>query len=240
MALPGTGTVVNAIAIAVGSTIGWRLGHRLPARVAEIVLQVLGPITIVLGVQMALTAQTAAQSVTVLIALVLGAMLGEWINIEFWLEQLGHKLEAAVSRWFGPSPITKAFVTASILFVVGPMTILGSIQDGLAGDPSLLLIKSALDGIASIAFTASMGIGTAFSILSVVVYQGVLTLLAQHLGSFMSEDVIAALTATGGILVMCVGINLLDLKRLRVGNFLPALFLVVAIVAIFPVWDLRF
>ncbi|MDX2272354.1 MAG: DUF554 domain-containing protein [Cyanobacteriota bacterium] len=239
MALPGTGTLVNTAAIALGTIIGWTLGNRLPRRVSEIVLQVLGPVTLVLGIQMALTAQTAAQSVTVLVALVVGAATGEAINIEFWLEQLGKRLETWVSRRFGPSPITQAFVTTSILYVVGPMTILGSIQDGL-GDPSLLLIKSALDGVASIAFTTSLGWGTAFSMISVLVYQGILTLLARQLTEVFQPDVIAALTATGGILVMGVGINLLDIKQLRVGNFLPALLLVVILVSCFPLWDLTF
>lgn len=237
MAFPGFGTVVNAATIGVGSGVGLLLGHRLPARVSEVVLQVMGPLVIVIGIQMALTAETAAQSIVVLIALVSGAISGELVNIEYGVEQIGRRLEAWVTARFGPSPVTKAFMTTSILYVVGPMAILGSFQDGIQQDPSLLLIKSALDGLASIAFTASLGIGVLFSMGPVVVYQGILTLLGRWIADWLTEDMIAALTATGGILVMSVGINLLNLVPLRVGNFLPALLIVVVLVGLLPVWN---
>ncbi|GAB4217772.1 MAG: DUF554 domain-containing protein [Synechococcales cyanobacterium] len=235
MALPGTGTLVNALTIALGSGLGCWVGSRLPARSTETVLQVLGCLTVVIGVQMALTAESAAQSVTVLIALVLGALVGEWINIEGWLERLGQALEQRGRRWLGDSPITQAFVTTSILFVVGPMALLGSIQDGL-GDPSLLLIKAALDGIASIALTTSLGVGTIFSIGPVLLYQGGLVALAGLVKGMVQPAMVEALTATGGIMVMAVGINLLQIKQLRVGNFLPALFWIVGFVSVSPVW----
>ncbi len=239
MALPGTGTLVNTLAIVVGSAIGWGLGRRLPERIGQTLLQAMGSLVLVLGIQMALTLSSAAQAVTVLIALVLGAVLGEWIDIEAAFERLGQALEKQVSRWLGPSPITQAFVTASILFVVGPMTLLGSIQDGL-GDPSLLLVKAALDGIATVAFTASLGWGTLFSAVPVLLFQGGVVLLARQLQPLLRPEMIAALEATGGILILGIGINLLGLARLRVGNLLPALLIVELLVGFSPVWNLNF
>ncbi|MEN9204545.1 MAG: DUF554 domain-containing protein [Thermostichales cyanobacterium SZTDM-1c_bins_54] len=236
MAVPGFGTLVNVLTITAGTGLGWLLGNRLPKRSSETILQVLGCLTIVLGIQMALKANSAAQTVTVLISLVLGAILGEWMDLEQWLERWGQALEAWGKDWLGDSPITQAFVTTSILFVVGPMALLGSIQDGL-GDPSLLLIKSGLDGIAAIAFTASLGPGTLFSTLPVLLYQGGLALLAGSLRTLLKPDVVEALTATGGILVMGVGINLLNLKKLRVSNFVPALFWACLLVSLFPLWQ---
>lgn len=171
MAPPGTGTLVNALAILVGSGLGWGMGSRLPERMSQTLLQAMGALVLVLGIQMALTLSSAAQTLTVLVALVSGAVLGEWIDIEAAFERVGQALEKQVSRRLGPSPITRAFVATSILFVVGPMTLLGSIRDGL-GDPSLLLVKAALDGIATLAFAASLGWGTLFSALPVLLVQG--------------------------------------------------------------------
>jgi uncharacterized membrane protein YqgA involved in biofilm formation len=239
MAPPGTGTLVNTLAIVVGSGLGWGVGSRLPERIGQTLLQAMGSLVLVLGIQMALTLSSAAQAVTVLIALVLGAVLGEWINIEAAFERVGQALEKQVSRWLGPSPMTQAFVTTSILFVVGPMTLLGSIQDGL-GDPSLLLVKAALDGIATLAFTASLGWGTLFSAVPVLLVQGGVALLARQLQPLLRPEMIAALEATGGILILGIGINLLGLTRLRVGNLLPALLIVELLVGFFPVWDLNF
>ncbi len=239
MAPPGTGTLVNALAILVGSGLGWGMGSRLPERMSQTLLQAMGSLVLVLGIQMALTLSSAAQTVTVLVALVSGAVLGEWIDIEAAFERVGQALEKQVSRRLGPSPITRAFVATSILFVVGPMTLLGSIQDGL-GDPSLLLVKSALDGIATLAFAASLGWGTLFSALPVLLVQGGVALLARQLQPLLRPDLIAALEATGGILILGIGLNLLGLARLRVANLLPALLIVELLVGFFPVWDLRF
>ncbi|MFT0814454.1 DUF554 domain-containing protein [Synechococcus sp. OH20] len=239
MAPPGTGTLVNALAILVGSGLGWGMGSRLPERMSQTLLQAMGALVLVLGIQMALTLSSAAQTLTVLVALVSGAVLGEWIDIEAAFERVGQALEKQVSRRLGPSPITRAFVAASILFVVGPMTLLGSIRDGL-GDPSLLLVKAALDGIATLAFAASLGWGTLFSALPVLLVQGGVALLARQLQPLLRPDLMAALEATGGILILSIGLNLLGLARLRVANLLPALLIVELLVGFFPVWDLRF
>lgn len=237
MALAGTGTLVNGVAIATGSALGMALGQRLPQRLNESLLQAIGLVTIVVGIQMGLTAHTALQAVVVLLAMAIGVGVGEMLNIERGLMLVGHAIETQAKQFLGPSRITRAFVTSSIVFLVGPMAILGSIQDGL-GDPSLLLIKSGLDGVASIAFTASLGVGTLFSLLPVVIYQGCLTLLAAQLEGVMTDAVVEALTAVGGLLVLGVGLNLLEIVRLRLGNFLPALPLAAAIAAWLPLWTM--
>ncbi|MEM6446376.1 MAG: DUF554 domain-containing protein [Cyanobacteria bacterium P01_D01_bin.123] len=239
MALAGTGTLVNIVAISIGSGLGSLVGQRLPSRLNESLLRAIGLVTVVVGIQMGLTAQTALQSVVVLLAMAIGVSIGEAIDIERGLMWLGHTLEIQAKQWLGPSRITRAFVTSSIVFLVGPMAILGSIQDGL-GDPSLLLIKSGLDGVASIAFTASLGIGTFFSLLPVAIYQGILTLLASQLQGVMTDAVVEALTAVGGLLVLAVGLNLLEIARLRLGNFLPALPLAAALTAWLPLWTTEF
>ncbi len=237
MAPPGTGTLVNALAILVGSGLGWTAGRRLPERIGQTLLQAMGSLVLVIGIQMALTLSSPAQAVTVLLALIGGALLGEGIDLEACFERLGQALEKQVSRWLGPSPIARAFVATSILFVVGPMTLLGAIQDGL-GDPSLLLVKAALDGIATLAFTASLGWGTLFSALPVLLVQGGVALLARQLQPLLRPDLLAALEATGGILILGIGINLLGLAHLRVANLLPALLIVELLVGFFPLWDL--
>lgn len=233
----GFGTLVNVLAIALGTAIGWLLGHRLPERITQTVLAGMGLLVMVIGIQMALTATTATQGVIVLMCVVVGAVLGEWLDIEAQLIWVGKQLEAWVSRFIGPSPITKAFVSASLLYVVGPLAILGSLQDGIQRDPALLITKAALDGVAAIALTSSLGIGVIFSIVPVALYQGGLTLLSQPIVGILSEAGIEALTATGGILVMGIGINLLELKSIRLGNLLPALVLAVLLVGILPLWD---
>ena len=240
MAVPGIGTLINIVTISLGSSLGWAIGRRLPQRVSEIVLQGIGLIVVVVGMQMALRASSAAQFSITIVAMVAGGTIGELINIEQWLARIGQAIERWVSQRFGPNPITKAFISSSLLFLVGPMSILGSIQDGLLGDPSLLLIKSGLDGIVAIPFTASMGIGTLFSILPTAVYQGTWTLLGFVAGDFVNESAVEALTATGGLVVMGIGLNLLQVTQLRLGNFLPALLVAGAIAGVTPAWTLEF
>jgi uncharacterized membrane protein YqgA involved in biofilm formation len=236
MAPPGTGTLVNALAILLGSGLGWALGRRLPERISQTLLQAMGLLVLVLGMQMALTLSSAAQAVTVLLALIGGAWLGEWSDLEAAFERLGQALEKQVSRWLGPSPIACAFVAPSILFLVGPMTLLGSIQDGL-GIPRCSWSK--LPGWHSHpGFYRQPGWGTLFSALPVLLVQGGVALLARQLQPLLRPELLAALEATGGILILGIGINLLGLARLRVANLLPALLIVELLVGFFPLWDL--
>lgn len=221
--LPGIGTLVNFIAVVVGAGIGLAAGNRLPQRINEITMQAVGGVTVFIGVQMALEVNSGPHVITMLVSLVLGSVVGEWIGIEQRLEQLGKRLEARFERSGGEGRFTRAFVSTSLLFCVGPMTILGTIQDGLFNDPTLLWTKSALDGIGAVAFAASLGIGTLFSGATILIYQGTLTLLARAVQTWMTPSVMLLVSATGGIMIMAIGINIWQVARLRVGNMLPGL-----------------
>lgn len=226
-----TGTILNIIAIMIGGSLGILVGSRMPDRVRGTVLAGLGLFTIGLGVSLFLQSQ---QPLLALGSLLVGGLIGEWWRIEDRLEELGNRLQR---RFEGEgtesgSTFVRGFVTASVLFCVGPLTILGSIQDGLTGDFSLLAIKSMLDGFASLALASTLGIGVLFSILVVLVYQGGLTLLAAQAQSVLTEAMITEMTAVGGILILGLGISsLLELRKIRTSNLLPALF-----VAPFAVW----
>lgn len=229
-----TGTLINITTVLSGSIIGIRVGSRLPDRVRQTVIAGLGLFTMSIGLQMFFKTQN---SLIVLGSLLFGSLLGEWWHIEDNLQRLGAWLE---QRFIGnanadasESRFVRGFLTASILFCVGPMTILGSIQDGLTGDYSLLAIKAVLDGFASLAFASSLGIGVAFSSLVILVYQGGLSLLAAQAQALVSEPMMLEMTAAGGVLLVGIAFSsLLEIKKIRVGNFLPALIIAPLIVAI--------
>lgn len=218
------GTIINAAAIIIGGALGLLFRKRLPGRVAQTTLQVLGLFTLVIGVSMAVQSQ---ELILVLISLAAGAICGEWINIEDHLERFGKWLEKKLRLTEG-SP-AKGFIYASLLFCVGSMAIVGSITDGLKGDHSILVTKAMMDGIISIPFAASMGIGVLGSAVAVLFYQGGLTLLAWNLQSLFTPSMIRELTSVGGVIVMGIGINILGLQKVRVGNFIPALLLIILI-----------
>lgn len=225
--MEGIGTLVNVTTVLAGGSLGLLFGERLPGAMSDITMQALGGVTLVLGMQMALEASSGAQMIMVLLALVAGSLLGEWADIEGVMNRLGSSLERRFIRTTqderGGVHFVQAFVSASLLFCVGPMAILGSLQDGLQGDPSLLFTKATLDGIASFALAAALGPGTLVSALPILVYQGGLTLLAGTAKAVLHEPVISTLTVTGGIMIVAIAINLWKLTHLRVGNMLPAL-----------------
>ena len=216
------GTIINAAAILAGSGIGLAAGCRLPERGQRIITTGLGLSTLLIGVQMTLK----VQSIMVVIAgMVIGGLAGELLNIERALERVGERLKSWARS--GAGTFVTGYVTASLVFCVGPMTILGSIQEGINGNADLLYAKSMLDGAASVAFASSLGIGVSFAALTVLVLQGALTLLGARLAFLMRPEVLNELTATGGLLIIAIGFLLLDLKRLPVANLLPALLAVV-------------
>jgi uncharacterized protein len=227
-----TGTLINVAAILIGGTIGLFFGARIPERFKNTVIAGMGLFTTALGLQMFFKSEN---SLIVLGALIIGALLGEWIGIEDGLQAFGQMLEKRFSRDTDPADETEGksggnskfvcgFMVASLLFCIGPIAILGSIQDGLTGDYKLLAVKSTLDGFASIAFASTLGIGVLFASIPILIYQGGVSLLAHQLNSIITDPMMAEMTATGGILLMGVGIsNLLEIKKIRVGNFLPAL-----------------
>jgi hypothetical protein len=220
------GTVVNVAAVLVGTAVGLAVGGRLPERMQRIITTGLGLSTILIGIQMALKVQSM---LVVIASMVLGGILGEWLGIERALERAGERLKAGARS--GSGTFVTGFVTASLVFCVGPMTIVGSIQEGISGNPEVIYTKSMLDGAASVAFASSLGVGVGFAAVTVLVLQGGLTLLGSQLAFLLRPELLHELTATGGLLILAIGLLLLDVKRLPVANLLPALLVVGALTA---------
>jgi hypothetical protein len=219
-----TGTFLNIATVLVGGALGLLFGARLPEKLKATVIAGMGLFTAAMGVQMFLKTENP---LVVLGALLIGSLLGEWWKIEDGLQNLGGILERRFARdpETGPgSKFIRGFLTASLLFCVGPMTILGSIQDGLTGDYNLLAVKSVLDGFASLAFAATLGAGVMFSTVVILVYQGGISLLAAQLNAIVTEPMMNEMTATGGVILIGLAVSsLLEIKKIRTGNFLPAL-----------------
>jgi len=239
MHLPITGTLLNAVTVIVGGIFGVLLGNRLPEKTRQTVLDGLGLITIVLGITMA----TQTKNILIpLFGVLIGGIIGEGLRIEDALERLGRWFEVRLGGRLGEgvagsATIAQGFVTASLVFCVGPLTILGAIQDGLMADYTLLAIKSTLDGFAAMALAASLGAGVILSAATVLSFQGAISLLAilfsAALGGVTHETPwVIEMTATGGIVILSIGFILLDIKRIRTANLLPAIFVAAAIVLI--------
>ena len=238
--MPLSGTLINVAAVLAGTLAGTLLGDRMPERLRETVMHALGLVTLAVGMDGALAAfrpplseLTRASVLLVLASVLVGGVVGELVRIEDGLNRLGDALKR---RFAGEhehhARFTEGFVAASLLFCVGPMAILGSIQDGLSGDFQLLAIKSLLDGFAALAFASALGWGVGFSILPLLVYQGSITLAASSLSDAFTPEVVAGLTSAGGILILGISLRLLELKEVRVGNLLPALLFAPVAVAI--------
>ena len=230
----GIGTVVNILTVLAGTLGGVVLGNRLPERLRTTVLQAVGLVTLVIGARDALGTRNV---VFPLVALIVGAAIGEALGIEDRLEALG----GAIRRRFendgegDDSRFVEGFVAASLLFCVGPLTILGSIRDGLGGPDhaQLLLVKAALDGTVAIAFASTLGWGVGFSALTIVVVQGTLTLAAGAADRVLTDRMIVEMSAAGGVMVIGIGLRLLDVRKVAVGSMLPALVLAPIGVALF-------
>jgi uncharacterized membrane protein YqgA involved in biofilm formation len=230
----GIGTIVNVLTVVAGTVTGALLGNRLPERIRTVVLQAVGLATLVIGLREGLSTRNV---VFPLVALILGGALGEALRIEARMEAVGNAVRARFenSRSTEESRFVEGFVAASLLFCVGPLTILGSIRDGLGGPDhaQLLLVKAALDGIVAIAFASTLGWGVGFSALTIVVVQGTLTLTAGAADRVLTERMVTEMSATGGLIIVAIGLGLLDIKRLPVASFLPALVLAPIGVALF-------
>jgi len=212
------GTLVNASTVLVGSLIGMGAGRFLSQGIRTILMQALGLAVMVIGIKMALTGENAIAAVG---CLLLGGITGELLRIEDGVEYLGIRLKARFKSQ--STTFVEGFVTATILYLTGAMTIVGSIQDGTVGDATTLYLKALLDGFASVVLASSLGVGVAFSALSVLLVQGGLTLLASQLAFLKEPAVLTSITAVGGMIILGIGINLLEIKRLKVGNLVPAL-----------------
>jgi uncharacterized protein len=218
-----TGTLLNIVTVLIGGVIGLIFGARIPDQLKATVISGMGLFTAAMGLQMFLNTENP---LIVLGSLLIGTLLGEWWRIEDGLQNLGKFLEQRFSREGedGSNKFVRGFLTASLLFCVGPLTILGSIQDGLTGDYDLLAVKSVLDGFASLAFASTLGIGVMFSTIIILLYQGGLSLLAAQLDAIVTPSMMNELTATGGVILLGLAISsLLEIKKMRVGNMLPGL-----------------
>jgi len=238
-----TGTILNIITVLVGGFLGLFFGVHLPERIRQTVVAGLGLFTAAIGMQMFLKTENA---IIVLGSLLLGGILGEWWGIEKGLQEFGAWLESRFSvkkngvdenTQVNRARFVRGFLTASLVFCVGPMTILGSIQDGLTGDYSLLAIKSVLDGFAALAFASMLGTGVLFSTIVILIYQGGISLLATQAQAIINQNMMNEMTAVGGVLLIGLSVSsLLEIKPIRIGNFLPALMIapiIVAVVALF-------
>ena len=218
-----TWTIINIIFVLIGGGIGLFFGNRLPDRVKQTVMAILGLFTMVIGIQMFLDTHNP---ITVLLALLIGGLLGEWWQIEEGLERFSAFMEKRFAGGDGSTEtnFVVGMTTASLLFIIGPMAILGSIQDGLSGDFTLLLIKSILDFFAAMAFASTLGVGVLFSIVPLLVYQGGITLLAGTADALLTGAMVTEMTAAGGVILVALAISsLLNIKKIWVGNLLPAL-----------------
>lgn len=245
--VPGlTGTFINTVTVVIGSLVGLFIGHRLSAHMQKTVLHGLGLVTLAVAMSNALMTRNI---LVPLFAVAGGAILGEWLRLEERLESLGKWLEARFGRRLGETEgegrIVRGFVTASLVYCVGPLTLIGSIQDGLVNNYEFLLLKAILDGFASIAFAASLGAGVLLSAFTVFVFQGGVALTAMLFGGILGgvtaeNPAVVEMTATGGIVLLSIAFILLDIKRLRAANFLPAIFLAPLLVVVLQRLGVRF
>lgn len=222
------GTLINAGAIVLGSAIGLMIKTKLPKKLVSILFQALGLFTILLGVKMALEMQ---EFLLVIGSLVVGSIIGELLGLEKLLNKFSSKIKDRFK--FKNEKFSDGLITAFLLYCMGSLTILGAIEEGLNGNTDLLLMKSLMDGVSSIALASAMGMGVAFSAIPLLIYQGAITLFASSMGGFLTDNIIRELSAVGGVLLIGLGINILELKKLRILNMIPALVIIVVLVYFF-------
>ncbi|QZY54242.1 DUF554 domain-containing protein [Crassaminicella profunda] len=214
------GTIVNALAIIGGSLVGLFFRGGIPEKYNETIIKANGLSVLLIGVMGAIKTQNV---LLVIFSMVIGSILGEFLRIEDNLDRLGAYIGNKMGDQEGG--IAKGFVTASLLFCVGSMAIVGSLQSGLSNNHQTLFAKSVLDGITSVVFASTLGVGVIFSSIAVFIYQGIITLAASSMKVFLTESVIGEMSSVGGLLIMALGFNMLEFKRIKVGNMLPAMFI---------------
>ena len=217
------GTLINAAVVILGTLIGLLLRKGIPQRLQDTITQGQGLCVILIGLSSAIK---TADVTCCIICMVVGSLFGAWVNIEKRLENLGQAIEYRVSPQGAQGSVAKGFVTASLVFCVGAMAIVGAMDSGLRGDHSTLIAKSILDGVFAIIFTSSLGWGVGLSALSVLVYQGGIALLAMWIEPLLTTPIITEMSAVGGLLIMGIGLNMVyDKHHIPVGNMLPAIFM---------------
>ncbi|WP_461630111.1 DUF554 domain-containing protein [Labilibaculum euxinus] len=222
------GTLVNVIAILIGGSLGLLFRTRIPDRMFKIVFQAIGIFTLYLGVNMALKAN---ELLLMVFSLVVGSLIGEFLRLEDRVENLSELLKRKIGS--KDDKFSTGFVTSFMLFCLGAMTILGSMEEGMGKEPTLLLTKSMMDGFSAVALAAVMGVGVLFSVIPLLIYQGGLTLLAALFGGVIPEAIITEMAGVGGVLIIGLGISILEIKKIKVLNMLPALLVEVLLCYIF-------
>jgi len=217
------GVLVNVIAIIVGGLIGLLLKKGLPEKIKIIVMQAIGLSTIVIGLASAIKTESP---LLLILSLVIGGVIGTLLKIDINLKKLGDSVEAKFDN--GSGKFSKGFVLATLIYCIGAMAIVGSIEAGVAGDNTILYVKSLLDGVTAIIFTASLGYGVIFSAIPVFIYQGIFVLLGIQLEPIFTDQMINEMSAVGGVLIFGIGLNLLDIKKVNLGDLLPAIFIPIA------------
>ncbi len=231
--MTGIGTLVNVATVTAGTTAGLLLKNGLPERFEQTIKQALGLCTFFIGAGGAICGLVSVENNTLstkhtmllVLSMVLGALLGELLDIEQRLDEFGSWCQKKFTRGTEDGKFVEGFVAASLLFCVGAMAIVGSLEDGLNGDPSILIAKAILDGVAAIVFAASLGKGVYLSILPVLLYQGGITLLARFIRPWMNDELISQMSCVGSVLIFAIGFNLMFDKKVKVGNLLPAVLL---------------
>ncbi len=222
------GTIINAGAVIAGSIIGLLIHFKLPQKIITRVFQGIGLFTIFLGIKMA---WKTSNFLVMIFSIVIGSIIGEILDLDHLVTRFSEWIKGKIGS--KNDKFAEGFITAFLLFCMGSMTILGAFEEGLGGKPNLLLAKSLLDGFSSIALSASLGIGVIFSVIPLLIYQGGLTIFASALQGFFTETIINELTAVGGLLLIALGINILEIKKIKILNMIPALVVAVALGYIF-------
>lgn len=217
-------TVINVVLILLGSIVGLLFRGKIPEKLIRAITCALGLCVLLIGIDAALETN---DTLCVIVCMVVGTLLGEWIDIEGKMDKIGEALKAKVAMKGENARFSEGFVSASVLYCVGAMAINGSLAAGLRGDWSILVSKGVIDGVTSITFAATMGMGVLFSVIPLFLYQGGLTLLASVIGPYLSGELVAEMSAVGGVIIIGIAVNMLALgkERVRVGNMLPAIFL---------------
>ena len=213
------GTIVNTVSIIVGSLIGLSFKGKIPEKYSQTIMHGIGLAVVLIGIKTALNTDAI---LIIILSFVIGSIIGELIRIEDRLDQFGDWIGKKISK--NSTGISKGFVTASLLYCVGAMAIIGSMESGLTGNHQTLFAKSILDGIGSVIFASTLGIGVIFSAVSVFIYQGIITLTASSIKPFLLPEVVSQMSAVGGLLIFAIGLGLLEIKKIKIGNMLPAIF----------------
>ncbi|CAN7147866.1 DUF554 domain-containing protein [Rossellomorea sp. LjRoot5] len=231
------GTLVNGVCIIIGTLLG-KILHRIPEDMKGTVMKAIGLAVIVLGLQMGLKSENF---LIVIISLALGAAWGEWMNLEDRLNALGNWLETKIGSK-NETSISQGFVTATLIFVIGAMAVIGALDSGIRGDHDVLLTKSIIDGFTSLILTTTLGIGVMFSAIPVVLYQGIIALFATQIHQWVPQELMDAyiveMTSTGGIMIFAIGLNLLGVTKIRVANLLPGIIVVGMVVGIIHAYQM--